>query len=75
MIKFFTDICRDVVKATLDLIETGQYGLYHMTNSGYCSRYEWAKYILEKIWLARKLLRTKSEDFHHRPKDQSFGLG
>lgn len=53
----------DVVKATLDLIETGQYGLYHMTNSGYCSRYEWAKYILEKIGWQGKLLRAKSEDF------------
>ncbi len=64
----------DVVKATLDLIETGQYGLYHMTNSGYCSRYEWAKYILEKIGWQGKLLRTKSEDFPSPAKRPKFSV-
>jgi dTDP-4-dehydrorhamnose reductase len=34
----------DLVKCVLDLIRTGSYGLYHMTNSGQCSRFEWAKW-------------------------------
>jgi dTDP-4-dehydrorhamnose reductase len=28
------------------LIQTGHYGIYHLTNEGICSRYEWAKYFL-----------------------------
>jgi len=64
----------DVVKATLDLIKTDQYGLYHMTNSGYCSRYEWAKYILEKIGWQGKLLRAKSEDFPSPAKRPKFSV-
>jgi dTDP-4-dehydrorhamnose reductase len=37
-----------VVDVTLNALEQGVYGLYHLTNSGYCSRYEWAKAILRK---------------------------
>lgn len=39
----------DLARAVMDLIETGQYGLYHITNSGFCSRFRWAEYILKKI--------------------------
>jgi dTDP-4-dehydrorhamnose reductase len=35
-----------VVDGTLQAIEQGVTGLYHLTNSGYCSRYEWAKAVL-----------------------------
>jgi len=54
---------KDVAKAVLDLIQTDQYGLYHLTNSGYCSRYEWAKFILEQLNWQGKLLPAKSKDF------------
>ncbi len=64
----------DVVKATLDLIKTDAYGLYHMTNSGYCSRYEWAKYILEKIHWQGKIIPAKSEDFHSLAKRPKFSV-
>jgi len=37
----------DLATAILKLIETPYYGLYHFVNSGYCSRYEYAKKILE----------------------------
>ena len=64
----------DVVKATLDLIKTDAYGLYHMTNSGYCSRYKWAKYILEKIHWQGKIIPAKSEDFHSLAKRPKFSV-
>lgn len=35
-----------VVDATLRALGQGLHGLYHATNTGYCSRYEWAKLIL-----------------------------
>jgi dTDP-4-dehydrorhamnose reductase len=37
-----------VVDVTLRSLEQGVNGLYHLTNSGYCSRYEWARAILKK---------------------------
>jgi len=37
----------DLIQAILKLIETDQYGIYHFVNSGYCSRYDYARKILE----------------------------
>lgn len=54
---------RDLADATLGLLETGQFGLYHLTNGGSCSRYEWAKYILDATGWKGVLLPAKSEEF------------
>lgn len=53
----------DVAKTLADIIETDNYGLYHVTNTGVCSRYEWAKYILDKIGWKGSLYPAKSSDF------------
>ncbi len=37
-----------VVDVTLKALEQGMTGRYHLTNSGFCSRYEWAKLILKR---------------------------
>jgi dTDP-4-dehydrorhamnose reductase len=36
----------DLAAALAELIETGAYGVYHLTNGGYASRYEFAREIL-----------------------------
>jgi dTDP-4-dehydrorhamnose reductase len=36
----------DLAAAIAQLIKTGQYGTYHLTNAGYCSRYDFAREIL-----------------------------
>ncbi len=36
----------DLAAAIAQLIQTRVYGIYHFTNSGYCSRYDFAKAIL-----------------------------
>jgi dTDP-4-dehydrorhamnose reductase len=41
----------DLAQAICKLIESGLYGIYHFTNSGVCSRFEWAKAILEMAGL------------------------
>ena len=70
----------DLAWATLQLIKAKAYGLYHITNSGYCSRYEWAEFILKEIGWNGKLERAKQEDFNlpaKRPKFSAldgFGL-
>ena len=37
----------DLAEAISQLIRTGHFGIYHLTNGGSCSRYEWAKRLLE----------------------------
>jgi len=53
----------DLAKATLDLVDTGMYGLYHITNSGSCSRYDWASYILALLGWQGTLLPVSSDKF------------
>ena len=36
----------DLAQAIARLVEIGVYGVYHFTNSGECSRYEWAREVL-----------------------------
>jgi dTDP-4-dehydrorhamnose reductase len=37
----------DLAASILQLIATEQYGIYHLTNAGYCNRYEFARAILD----------------------------
>ncbi|HSR33755.1 MAG TPA: dTDP-4-dehydrorhamnose reductase, partial [Anaerolineae bacterium] len=37
----------DLARAIGELIRTGHFGIFHFTNSGFCSRYDWARRILE----------------------------
>ncbi len=55
--------CADLARAALKLIDTGRFGLYHATNSGQCSRYEWAAYILERSGWDGVLTPAKSSEF------------
>jgi dTDP-4-dehydrorhamnose reductase len=54
---------RDLAQATLKLLETGRYGLYHLCSSGACSRYEWAEFVLRQIGWSGRLLPALSKDF------------
>jgi dTDP-4-dehydrorhamnose reductase len=53
----------DAAKGITELILKGKFGLYHLTNSGYCSRYEWAEEILKDWGWEGELLPAKTEDF------------
>ncbi len=53
----------DLAEATLKLIDTGNLGLYHVTNAGQCSRYEWAAYILKIRGWDGVLKPAKSSEF------------
>jgi dTDP-4-dehydrorhamnose reductase len=37
----------DFVEALIPLLETGRYGIYHLVNEGYTSRYDFARHILD----------------------------
>lgn len=61
-----------LAKAVLDLIATGAFGVYHMTNAGHCSRYEWARYILEKTGWEGELEPAKSDEFNTPARRPAF---
>lgn len=63
-----------LAKAVLDLIATEAFGLYHMTNSGHCSRFEWARYILEKAGWDGGLETAKSTEFDTPAKRPPFSV-
>jgi dTDP-4-dehydrorhamnose reductase len=43
----------DLAGAIAELLETEQYGIYHLVNEGACSRYEWAVEILRRANVPR----------------------
>ena len=55
-----------VVDIVLESLVRGMSGTYHLTNSGYCSRYEWAKAILRQKGIA-KFIRPVSMDVFRLP--------
>ena len=57
---------KTIVEVTLKSIEQGIGGLFHLTNSGYCSRYEWGKNIC-KIMDLDKVLYPVSKDIFNLP--------
>ena len=53
------------------LIQTRKYGIYHISNNGEASKYDQAKYILEKIGWKGIIKKARIEDFNlpaNRPK-------
>ena len=53
----------EIANNTAGLIDSGKYGLYHMTCEGHCSWYEFATVIFEKLKLTTPLEPCKVEDF------------
>jgi dTDP-4-dehydrorhamnose reductase len=62
----------DLAKATLDILNKNARGIYHISNSNYCSRYEWAEYILAKIGWNGTLIRGSSEEFNSAARRPAF---
>lgn len=63
----------DLVKATLEILKKKVYGLYHVSNTS-CSRYDWGKYILEKINWKGKLERAKALEFNLPAKRPGYSV-
>ncbi len=57
---------RTIVDISLKSLEKGLKGLYHLTNSGYASRYEWAKKVFE-IKSIDKFIKPVSSDIFNLP--------
>jgi dTDP-4-dehydrorhamnose reductase len=57
---------KDLARKVRQLAETGQYGLYHITNSGECSWYQFARAIFELAGLQPRLSETTSAAYGAR---------
>ena len=53
----------DLAKFLIELVQTEKYGIYHGTNSGSCSWYEFAKAIFEEAGIAIKVNPLTTEQF------------
>jgi dTDP-4-dehydrorhamnose reductase len=53
-----------VVDVSLKALKKGMTGLYHLTNTGFCSRYEWAKLILSSLGINKFIRPVTLDTFH-----------
>ncbi len=63
---------KTIVNITLEALEQGIKGLYHLTNSGPASRYEWAKKVLEIKKIERFIYPVSKDIFNLSAKRPSF---
>jgi dTDP-4-dehydrorhamnose reductase len=62
----------DIVRSTILAIKEGLRGVYHLTNSGYASRYEVARYFFERLGSDRLILPVSSDYFNTTVKRPYF---
>ena len=63
----------DLAAAIARLIERPAYGVYHLTNGGYCSRYQWAKLALQLVGLGDVPVEpTTQAEFGAAPRKPPF---
>ncbi len=55
-----------VADITLKALDQGVTGLYHLTNSGFCSRYEWARAVFRDLRI-NKFIRPVTSDIFNLP--------
>lgn len=68
----------DIVDVGIMAIERRLIGLYHLTNNGYCSRYELAKYFITKMGLSNLIMPVPMSTFEvkaPRPKFSAMSGG
>ncbi|HUI68554.1 MAG TPA: dTDP-4-dehydrorhamnose reductase [Nitrospirota bacterium] len=61
-----------VAGVTLKALEQGVTGLYHLTNSGFCSRYEWAQTIFRELGINKFIRPVASTVFNLPAKRPGF---
>lgn len=62
----------DIARATLLALEKNLRGLFHFTNGGSCSRYEWAQYFLPKMGVKNKIVPVPASTFHSLAKRPAY---
>ena len=71
---FSPTYARDLAEKIAELIKTGKYGTYHITNSGHCSWYELAKTAFELAKVDVELRPVKSHEFPTKAKRPPYSV-
>ena len=58
----------DLTRLSVDMIQTEKYGIYHATNEGYCSWYEFACEIFRQAGLDVQVKPIKTENYPTKAK-------
>src|SRR5699024_763518 len=58
----------DLAKLLVEMLKTDKYGVYHATNEGYCSWYEFACEIFKQSGIDVKVTPIKTEDYPTKAK-------
>jgi dTDP-4-dehydrorhamnose reductase len=53
----------DLARLLCDMIQTEKYGVYHATNEGFCSWYEFAEYIFSCAGMDTRVIPIESKDY------------
>lgn len=64
----------DLVKQVLEIIESQPSGIYHLTNSGTCTWYEYAKAALESVGLQTKIKPVGADAFPRKAKRPAYSV-
>jgi len=65
---------KDLARKIVQLIETEYYGVFHITNRGTCSWYEFTKEILRLAGLKTPVVPITSDEFPQKAKRPSFSV-
>ena len=63
---------KDLASSSWQLINSGKFGLYHITNQGECSKYDQAAYLLNKIGWNGRLNKAQTKNFPTPAKRSSY---
>ncbi len=63
---------KTIADITIEALEKDLRGLYHLVNSGYASRYEWAKEILKNLGVEKELIPVSKDIFNLPAKRPDF---
>jgi dTDP-4-dehydrorhamnose reductase len=64
----------DVTKKLFELIQTGKYGIYHMTNTGSCSWYEFTCEIFKLMKSSVRVLPTTTDQFGAKARRPQYSV-
>lgn len=65
---------KDITEKLYELIQTWEYGLFHMTNTGSCSWYEFACEVLKLAGFSPNISSTTSEAFNAKAKRPAYSV-
>ncbi|AWB09444.1 MAG TPA: dTDP-4-dehydrorhamnose reductase [Thermodesulfobium narugense] len=65
---------RYLASKTMFVVGNMPYGTYHITNSGYCSRFEWAKFIFNFLKIDIEIVPVSSDEFMAPAKRPLFSV-